>query len=123
MHTRIVCPLLIAVAAVAGCSRKATPEVEAARTALQAALDSWKQAEPADRLKTRPTPIDFADDDRRLGWKLEDYRLGDAKPDGDLIRCTVALKLLDKRGKKIEKDVVYMVAPKSPVVIARDPYF
>ena len=123
MRTRIVCPLLIALVAAAGCSRKSTPEVEAARTALQAALDSWKQAEPADRLKTRPTPIEFADDDRRQGWKLEDFRLGDAKPDGDQIRCTVALKLLDKRGKRIEKDVVYMVALKSPVVIARDPYF
>jgi hypothetical protein len=123
MRAWIVCPLLLTLAAVAGCGRKSTPEVEAARTALQAALDSWKQGEPADRLKARPTPIDFADDERRQGWKLQDYRLGDARPDGELIRCTVALTLLDKRGKKIDKEVVYMVAPKRPVVIARDPYF
>ena len=40
-----------------------------------------------------------------------------------MIRYTVTLKLRDKKGKTSEREVVYAVALRSPVVVARDPYY
>ena len=46
-----------------------------------------------------------------------------AGSDKDVIRYTVTLKLKDKKGKQTEREVVYAVALKSPVVVSRDPYY
>ena len=55
---------------------------------------------------------------------LTDYTLGKADgSDKDVIRYTVTLKLKDKKGKLTEREVVYAVALKSPVVVSRDPYY
>jgi hypothetical protein len=39
-----------------------------------------------------------------------------------VIRYRVSLKLQDRKGKLEEREIVFMVAMKSPIVIARDPY-
>lgn len=104
-----------------GCGGGPKPDVETARTALKVALDSWQKAEAPAKLKTAVPAIEFADDERRLGLRLQSYQLGAPTIAGDQVRCTATLSLLDKKGNKREREAVYMVALKSPVVIARDP--
>jgi len=109
---------------VAGCSQKkhSTADVERGQKALSAALDSWKNNEPADRLKTLADPVEYTDE-LRLSHRLVDYTVGKPDPaDPEVIRYPVTLKLQDRKGKAVSRDVVFMVAMKSPIVIARDPY-
>jgi hypothetical protein len=74
-------------------------------------------------LKSLPEPVDFTEE-LRTTHTLTDYALGkvDAS-DKDVIRYTVTLKLKDKKGKASEREVVYSVALKNPIVVSRDPYF
>ena len=119
--TRLLPLALVALAA--GCSQPhSKADVERGRTALAAALDSWKNGEPADKLKALPDPVDFADELTRT-HKLVEYALGppDAR-DPEVIRYATTLKLRDRKGKLEERPIVFMVALKSPIVIARDPY-
>jgi hypothetical protein len=118
---RLIPVLLVALAT--GCNAKhSKADVERGRTALAAALDSWKAGEPPDRLKALPDPVEFTDEIRRT-HKLVEYTLGqpDAK-DPEVIRYATTLKLQDRKGKIEERPVVFMVALKSPIVVARDPY-
>jgi hypothetical protein len=117
-------PLLVALLVLAtGCGQKhSKADVERGRAALAAALDGWKAGEPADRLKARPEPIDYTDELQRT-HALVEYTLGtpDAA-DPEVVRYPASLKLRDRKGKEADRRVVFMVALKSPVVIARDPY-
>ena len=108
---------------VSGCgSRRPEAEIERGRQAVVAALDGWKGNEPAAKLKSLPDPVEFSDE-LRGNFALTDYTLG--KVDGTVrtIRYTVTLKLKDKKGKTSDREVVYAVALKGPVVVARDPYY
>ena len=119
--TRLL-PLAVILVAV-GCSKPhSKADVERGRTALAAALDGWKSNEPPERLQARADPVSFTDELRRT-HKLLEYTLGapDAR-DPEVIRYATTLKLQDRKGKVEERAVVFMVALKSPVVIARDPY-
>lgn len=114
---------LALVALAAGCSSQhSKADVERGKTALTAALDSWKNKQPPDRLKALPDPVEFSDELTRT-HQLVEYTLGppDAR-DPEVIRYATTLKLQDRRGKVEERPIVFMVALKSPIVIARDPY-
>ena len=116
----VVCLLLFAMA---GCGRKhSSVDVARGQKALMAALDSWKNNEPPDRLQSLQDPIDYKDE-MRLSHRLLDYTVG--KPDAadpEVIRYPVTLKLQAKKGQPFDRTIVFMVALKSPIVIARDPY-
>jgi hypothetical protein len=119
--TRLLPVALVVLAA--GCGQKhSKADVERGRAALAAALDGWKNGDPPDRLATRPDPVEYKDE-LRLTHQLLDYALGkpDAK-DPEVIRYPVTLKLRDRKGKAEDRPVVFMVALKSPIVVARDPY-
>ena len=119
--TRLLPLALVALAA--GCSSQhSKADVDRGRTALTAALDSWKNGEPADKLKALPDPVEFKDELTRTHGLVE-YTLGqpDAR-DPEVIRYATTLKLRDRKGKVEERPVVFMVALKSPIVVARDPY-
>lgn len=114
---------LLVILPLAGCSKKhPAADVERGRKALQAALESWKNNEPADGLKSLSDPVEYTDE-LRLTHKLVDFTIDKANAtDPEVIRYPVALKLQDRKGKSEERQVVYMVALKTPIVIARDPY-
>lgn len=77
----------------------------------------------AAKLKALPDPIDFTEELRGT-HALADYTIVKADlSDAAVMRFTVALKLKDKRGKPSDREAVYSVALKTPVVVARDPYF
>jgi hypothetical protein len=108
---------------VTGCGSRREADVERGRRAVTAALDGWKANSPPAGLKALPDPLEFADE-LRATHALADYTLGKVDAtDPDVIRYTVTLKLRDKKGKPSEREVVYAVALKSPVVVSRDPYY
>ena len=116
--------VLFVLGALVGCgSRRPEADIDRGRAAVVAALDAWKANDPPAKLKALPDPVEFADE-LRAQFALTDYTLGKADgSDKDVIRYTVTLKLKDKKGKQSEREVVYAVALKSPVVVSRDPYF
>lgn len=107
----------------AGCTPPhSSADVGRGQKALIAALDSWKANEPPEKLKSLSEPVEYTDE-LRTTHKLLDYTIGKSDPkDPEVIRYTVALKLQDRKGKQEDRTIVYMVALKSPIVIARDPY-
>jgi hypothetical protein len=112
--------------ALAGCGDSVPKEeLDRARDAVQSGLTAWKQGEKIAKLKTASPPVEFTDDNWHPGqFKLLDFEIKktEGKP-GTPLRCTVFLSMQDRKGKKIEKDVVYEVRPGSPTVVARDPYY
>lgn len=116
--------LLAIVLPTLGCgSRRPESDIDRGRQAVVAVLDSWKANEKPEKLKSLADPVEFSDE-LRATQTLTDYTLGkvDAS-DKDVIRYTVTLKLRDKKGKTSEREVVYAVALRSPVVVSRDPYY
>jgi hypothetical protein len=116
--------LMLFVVPAVGCggSKHAKADVERGRKALTAALDGWKNNEPADRLRALPEPVEYSDELRRT-HKLTDYTVGEPNStDAQVIRYPVKLKLQDRKGKAEERDVVFEVKLGNPILIARDPY-
>src|SRR5687768_13155923 len=113
-------PLLLAL----GCSQThSKADVDRGQRALTAALDSWKNNEPPDRTRSLPEPVEYIDE-MRATYKLTEYTVGTpVTTDPDLIRFPVSLKLQDRKGKPVHRDVMYEVKLASPVVVARDPYY
>jgi hypothetical protein len=120
---RSIVPLAVVLLALGCGSRRPEAEIDRGRQAVVAVLDSWKANEKPEKLKALPDPVEFSDE-LRATQTLTDYTLGkvDAS-DKDVIRYSVTLKLRDKKGKTSEREVVYAVALRSPVVVSRDPYY
>lgn len=121
-HAILPAAAVLVIASGCGPSRPAA-DVDRGRQAVRAALDGWKANDPPGKLKGLPDPVDFADELRGT-HTLTDYTLGPPDPsDPVVIRYPVTLKLKDKKGKVTDREVVYSVALKTPVVVARDPYY
>jgi hypothetical protein len=120
---RLIAPLVLLLF-VSGCgSRRPEGDVERGRPAVVAALDNWKANEPVAKLKSLAEPVEFAADFRAT-HSLAEYTLGKVDDsDKEVIRYAVTLKLKDKKGKVADREVVYAVALKTPVVVSRDPYY
>jgi hypothetical protein len=119
----LIVPLAVLFAA-AGCGpTRPADEVERGKRALAAALDGWKAGDPPAKLKGLPDPVDFTEE-LSATHALTGYEVGkvDAS-DKDVIRYTVTLRLRDRKGVASDREVVYAVALKSPVVVSRDPYY
>jgi hypothetical protein len=117
--------LLAAIPALApGCGpARPQADIDRGRAAVTAALDNWKGNEPPERLKALPDPVEFTEE-LRATHVLTGYAIGKVDPsDREVIRYTVTLTLKDRKGKTADREVVYAVALKTPVVVARDPYY
>jgi hypothetical protein len=88
---RLYCVLALAapiLAALCGCvesdgRERYTPAEAAARQALDAALASWKNGQPAGLIADQSPQVQFADSRRKPGQKLVDYEiLGEVASDG-----------------------------------------
>ncbi|MFO0959461.1 MAG: hypothetical protein U0800_18845 [Isosphaeraceae bacterium] len=89
----------------------------AARDALVAALDAWKQGK-AKQLDRRLPPIRFADDDMASGWALVGYELRDT-PIVPMKDVPVTLLLRDRRGQSLRREAHYQVATFPALVVHR----
>jgi hypothetical protein len=110
-------------ASAAGCGR-AKPQpanAELARETLRTALETWKQGESPDSLRSGTTPIHVADQDWTRGAQLLDYQI-DLRDQmfGGALRCQVKLSLQDPRGKKRIKKAIYSIATEEVIFIARE---
>src|SRR5687768_7004218 len=89
------CGLLLAV--LAGCGGGSVPEQaspDAARTALQTALDAWQKGESIDALAERTPRVYFNDPKCRAGAQLLGYKLEDGHAfHGQSVRLEVTLTL------------------------------
>jgi hypothetical protein len=114
---------LVVVMAGCGGTRRSDAEVARGQQAVVAALDSWKAKESADKLKSLADPVEFSEE-LRSTHALTAYTIDKVdSSDKDVIRYTITLKLKDKKGKALDREVVYSVALKSPIIVARDPYY
>jgi hypothetical protein len=118
---------LTALLLASGCKRSALSkeELDAGRTAIETGLQAWQKGEKPDALQKLNPPISFRDDDWRRGMRLTTWEItytnGSA---GDLTpRCEVVLSLLDRKGNKINRRVVYSVEKGETISVVRDPYF
>ena len=119
----ILAILVPALALGCGGDKRSAADIERARVAVVVALDSWKANGPAAGLKAAPDPVEFSEE-MRATHTLTGYDLG--KVDGSdpaVIRWAVILHLKDRKGKASDREEVYAVALKSPVVVSRDPYY
>lgn len=116
--------VLVGLFVVAGCgTRRPEADIDRGRRAVAAALDGWKANDSPAKLKALPDAVDFTEE-LRATQALIDYTIGKADPtDAEVIRYTVTLKLKDKKGKVTDREAVYAVTLKTPVVVARDPYY
>jgi hypothetical protein len=115
--------LLILPAAVGCGASRPQAEIDRGWQAVAAALDNWKAGEPPARLKAIPDPVEFAEE-LWATHRLADYSIVRADgSDPQVIRYTVRLTLRDRKGKTSDREAVYAVALRSPVVVARDPYY
>jgi hypothetical protein len=117
-------PAAALLAALAGCSdSKPLPMAttpEAARPALQAALDAWKAGRTPEELRGQSPPVYFNDADFGRGRKLADYSIeGDGTPMGTGLSFAVTLTL-QGNGKPTPRKLAYRVATQPTVSIYRE---
>jgi hypothetical protein len=119
--------VLVSLLLASGCKRTtlSQSELDAGRTAIETGLQAWQKGEKPDALQKLSPAIRFSDDDWKRGMRLTSWEItytngsvGDLTP-----RCEVVLSLLDRRGNKISRRVVYQVDKGETIAVVRDPYF
>jgi hypothetical protein len=113
--------IVLLLAMLAGCGGSgATPaDADTARSALQTALEAWKN-DSLERLARAAQPIIFNDHDVRAGRMLLDYKIHSDDRFGNAVRCPVVLSLRDKQGRTFEKRISYLVDTSPKIVIVRE---
>jgi hypothetical protein len=113
---------VILLAALAGCGggNAPLPSASEARTALQAALDAWKDGKPASSLAESKPPVEAVDHDWVAGKALESFVIGEeTSGDGNKTFATsITLK-----GSTAPQDVRYMIFGRQPIHVYRDEDF
>jgi len=111
----------------AGCSSgnarpPAPPDPAAARTALESALEAWKNGQTPEELRTGDAAIHMADEQWFFGGKLHEFSIVDEeKPQGTQVRFRVQLQVSGQgRTSPTKSDVNYLVVGGTPLSIIRD---
>ena len=93
---------------------------DAARSALERALEAWQAGGTPDSLKQEQPPIAISDDQWAAGAKLIKFRIepGDRPAGADRVYA-VTLWFEDKRGKGKQKVVEYIIGTGSTLVVSR----
>jgi hypothetical protein len=105
-----------------GCNSDSQQDLDLVRDSVIAGLETWKNAEPVNVLRSRSPPIEFYDDDWQRGARLIDYELTKTYRDTDgAPRCAVSMDI-QSRGKSRTIKVTYQANTSSKIVIPRDPF-
>jgi len=125
---QVPCLLVMAMSLVAltlqGCGKDPARDTRnKASAALDRVLDAWARGESPDKCAAGQ-PIQLVDPDWKAGYRLVSFLTDetaptDGKPD-EWVRCRVALALKDRKGRTMEKKVVYLVKMGDPIVISRE---
>jgi hypothetical protein len=106
-----------------GCSGGGPGRVDAplARQSLQTVLESWKNGDQPRALQDRSPKIVVQDVDWEAGRALVDFEIvGAGKFDDANLRCPVALTLKEKSGRKVKKQVRYVVGTSPAITVFRE---
>jgi len=114
----------LALVSLSGCSRGLGPDADTdvAASALQTAMEAWKDGKTPDDLEKGQPSIIMNEDDWRTGKKLMEFKVGEAGIHGRQVRCRVQIKLQDKGGKTVEQRAVYIIDTTPRIVIVRDTF-
>ncbi|MCI0456171.1 MAG: hypothetical protein L0Z62_04220 [Gemmataceae bacterium] len=118
---------LTLVVPLSGCGGKrglSQADLDRARQAVEASLETWKKGEPAAKLSALNPPVQMTDPDWKAGSKLLKHEIKKTEGlQGENARCWVVLSVQDRKGRKSDKDAVYEVnLGGGKVVIGRDPF-
>jgi hypothetical protein len=118
---------LTLVAPLSGCGGKrglGQADLDRARQAVEASLETWRKGEPASKLSALNPPVQITEPDWKAGYKLLKHEITKTEGlQGENARCWVVLSVQSRQGKKKDKDVVYEVnLGGGKVVIGRDPF-
>ncbi len=126
MPRKFFCSLFVAALGLAtlaaqGCGSSQQP-VEKAEAIVDRVLDAWTRGEPASRFEDPKQSIQVTDPDWKAGCRLLSFLAIEAKQTQETtphVRCRVALSLQDRKGKKVDKEVVYDVQLGNKILIGR----
>ena len=104
-----------------GCSGGGVPATEeAARGALDAALDAWKSGRKAEEMRQQTPEVVVGDSDWKQGRRLVAYQIGTGMFDGKNLRVPVTLTLAQPPSGNRRLVVNYIVGTKPVVTLFRD---
>jgi hypothetical protein len=110
----IVVPLM------AGCGgdshERFIPAADQARSAVDAALSSWKAGEPHKTLTNHKPPVDLFDARRQAGKKLEEFHIAEEVRGQQHPTFKVKLRLA---GEKQDEETTYIVIGIDPLLVFR----
>jgi hypothetical protein len=100
----------------------APPDPAAARTALESALEAWKNGQTPEELRQGDAAIHMADEQWHFGGKLHEFSiLEEEKPQGTQVRFRVQLQVSGQgRTSPTKSDVNYLVLGGTTLSIIRD---
>ncbi len=128
MPRDLLCDLLYATLTLAaliaqGCGKSSSQQPMAKAEALvEKFLDAWSRGESPDKFANPDWPLHVTDPDWKAGYRLLSFLSIEAKPSQELpdhVRCRVALSLRDRKGKNVDKEVVYDVRMGEKSIISR----
>lgn len=118
-----VLALACVLGALAGCGKQPgyerfIPSDDAARTALEAALEAWKTDQPVGKITSVNPPVDVTDSVWRDGQKLDGYQIIKEEEGGKGPKAFSVELTMKNSG---EKQVVrYWVLGSNPLMVYRD---
>jgi hypothetical protein len=113
---------MLALVALAGCGSGAPQpaQPDAARAALQSALEAWKRGDPPEALGKAEPPIQVSDWRWRSGAKLVRFEIAERdRAIGADLRCPVQLWIDLGRGKTTREMAEYNVGTQPTLTVAR----
>jgi hypothetical protein len=106
-----------------GCGKAPNRQpAEKAEAAVEEFLESWSKGEPHDKFVGTHPKISASDPDWKAGYRLSSFLSVESKQSQEeppRFRCRVALSLRDRKGKAVEKEVVYEILSGEKYVISR----
>lgn len=109
--------------AIAGCGdAPAASDPDAARAALEAALEAWKEGGTPASLLERSPAVHVADYRWEAGYALQGYAIAESAADSGFDRrYPVELRLKTPRGRPSREKAVYNVSTSPSLTVVRDP--
>jgi hypothetical protein len=92
-----------------------------ARQAVETVLDSWKRGESIEAYQTDSAAVTVQDSDWQAGCVLMSYEVqdDDAQDEANL-HCRVHLRLRDRDGREMDKQVTYVIGTSPAVTVFRE---
>ncbi len=110
----------VVVALLVGCGAESheryIPGTDQARSAVEAALSSWKAGEPHQTIKSHTPPVDLFDARRQAGKKLADFHIVEEVTGQDRPTFKVTLRLA---GEQRDEETTYVVIGSDPLLVFR----